>query len=131
MSTEPTRPGQPDSRATPNSIPDEVVADIAAAAEAVAAGGALADELTADERLDEAELDRALAANSDDLRADLRILLDPGHELLGRTAAEVDRTLRSRDTVGAALDLLTLGWWTARAVLTDDRRPADAEREGR
>jgi len=84
-----------------------------------------------DELVDEAALDRALEASPEDLRTDLRTLLDPGHELQHRTVAEVDRALRSRDTVGAALDLLTVGWWTARAVLTDDRRPADAEREGR
>ena len=89
--------------------------------------------MTDDDRrlVDEAELDRALATSPTTLRADLRTLLDPDRELGRRTATEVDRALRSRDTVGAALDLLTLGWWTARAVLTDDRRPADAEREGR
>ncbi len=89
------------------------------------------DELVDEELLDDADLDDALAAGPVALRADLRTLLDPDHELLRRTAAEVDRTLRSRDTIGAALDLLTLSWWTGRAVLTDDRRPADAEREGR
>jgi len=120
MNTEPTRPGQPGVGGTPHSVPRAAAADEAAT-----------DETTADELVDEAELDRALAASAEDLRADLRTLLDPGSELRGRTAAEVDRTLRSRDAVGAALDLLTLGWWTTRAVLTDDRRPADAEREGR
>lgn len=80
--------------------------------------------------LDEAELDRALAAADPQLTSQLRTLLDPDADLATRTASDVDRALRSRDTLGAALELLGLGWWTARALLTDDTRSADRDPEG-
>jgi hypothetical protein len=80
--------------------------------------------------LDETELDRALAAADPQLTAHLRTLLDPDADLTARTATDVDRALRSRDTLGAALELLGLGWWTTRALLTDDTRSADRDPEG-
>jgi hypothetical protein len=81
--------------------------------------------------MDEAELDRALA--DDDAAAlgiHLRSLLDPDTELTSRTANDVGRALRSRNTTAAALDLLGVGWWTVRALLTDDTRSADRDHEG-
>ncbi len=89
------------------------------------------DDPMPDDPIDEAELDRALAASEGGLGAQLRTLLDPDDQLHVRTVKDVDRALRARDTVGAALDLLGLGWWTTSVLLTDDRRPADADREGR
>ncbi len=82
-----------------------------------------------DEVVDEAALDRELAAGDDLLSAQLRRLLDPGEELGTRTAVDVGRALRSRSVAGATLDLLGTGWWTARALLTDDRASADEEPE--
>lgn len=81
--------------------------------------------------LDETALDRELAEDDADLALHLRALLDPDETFGERTANDVDRALRSRNTLGAALDLLGVGWWTARALLTDDHRPADRVNEGR
>ena len=81
--------------------------------------------------LDESLLDRALAEDDTELASQLRALLDPDATFGERTANDVDRALRSRNTLGAALDLLGVGWWTARALLTDDHRPADRVNEGR
>ncbi len=81
--------------------------------------------------VDERALDRALAEDDSELALQLRALLDPDDDLGARTAQDVDRALRSRNTMGAALDLLGVGWWTARALLTDDHRPADRGHEGR
>ena len=83
-----------------------------------------------DEReLDERELDRALAEDDPLLRGHLQALFDPGSDLNERTATDVDRALRSRDSVGAALELLGVGWWTARALLTEATRSADRDPE--
>jgi hypothetical protein len=90
------------------------------------------DQAALDEAaLDEAALDLALADEDAALGTQLRALLDPGGERRARTAADVDRALRSRNTLGATLDLLSVGWWTARTLLTDDRSPADRGPEGR
>ena len=66
-----------------------------------------------------------------DLGIRLRHLLDPSEDLAQRTSLDVDRALRGRSVLATALDLLGLGAWTARALLTDP--PADADRvpEGR
>jgi hypothetical protein len=86
--------------------------------------------------MDEHELDRALADADGTLGAQLRELLDPEQDVRRRTADDVDRTLRSRSTFSAALDLLGVGWWTARSVLGDDTAaglssgPPAADREG-
>ncbi len=84
-----------------------------------------------DDELADEELDRELAAADGVLSDQLRALLDPGGDLHRRTADDVDRNLRSTDTLGAALELLSIGWWTVRTVLTDDHRPADRGPEGR
>lgn len=84
-----------------------------------------------DPMLDEHALERELAQQDDDLGRQLRALLDPGDDLRQRTAADVDRALRGRSTVGAALELLGVGWWTAAALLTDDDPHADRRGEGR
>lgn len=84
-----------------------------------------------DEALDEGALDRALAVQDADLARQLRALLDPGEDLRQRTAADVDRALRGRSTLGAALELLGVGWWTAASLLTDDDPRADRRGEGR
>jgi hypothetical protein len=86
---------------------------------------------TGDEVLPDDELDRQLAEHDGALSDQLRALLDPDGDLRRRTASDVDRSLRSTDTLGAALELLSVGWWTARTVLTDDHRPADRGPEGR
>jgi hypothetical protein len=88
------------------------------------------DRTEPDEReLDERELDRALADDDPLLQVHLQALLDPGGDLTERTASDVDRALRARDSVGAALELLGVGWWTARALLTEATRPADRDPE--
>lgn len=79
--------------------------------------------------LDERELDRALAEDDPLLQVHLRALFDPGSDLTERTATDVDRALRSRDSLGAALELLGVGWWTARALLTESTRSADRDPE--
>jgi hypothetical protein len=84
-----------------------------------------------DDAVADDELDRELAAADGVLSEQLRALLDPGGDLRRRTADDVDRSLRSTDTLGAALELLSVGWWTVRTVLTDDHRPADRGPEGR
>ena len=81
--------------------------------------------------LDESALDRELADDDAELSEQLRALFGPVEDLGTRTAQDVDRALRSRNTFGAALDLLGVGWWTARSLLTDDHRPADRGDEGR
>lgn len=80
-----------------------------------------------DPSLDEAQLDRALAEGDQALGAQLRALLDPGAAVGDRTKADVDRALRSTNTMDALLDLAGVGWWTLRALLTDDRGSADGE----
>lgn len=80
---------------------------------------------------DEAELDRALEEDDRLLVEHLRTLLDPDADLGTRTVKDVDRALRGRNTLGSTLDLLGIGWWTARALLTDDHAPADRDDEGR
>jgi hypothetical protein len=77
--------------------------------------------------LDEVQLDRALADGDDELGVQLRALLDPGAAVRDRTKADVDRALRSTNTMDALLDLAGVGWWTLRALLTDDRGPADGD----
>lgn len=86
--------------------------------------------LEVDELLDDEALDRELAASDQLLSTQLRELLDPDEALGRRTAVDVGRALRSRSTMAAALDLLGTGWWTARALLTDDPGRADEEPEG-
>lgn len=80
-----------------------------------------------DPSLDEVQLDRALAEGDDELGVQLRALLDPGAAVQERTKADVDRALRSTNTMDALLDLAGVGWWTLRALLTDDRGSADGE----
>ncbi len=88
--------------------------------------------------MDEHELDLELEHADGQLGEQLRALLDPAEDLGDRTADDVDRTLRSRSTFAAALELLGLGWWTMRSFLGDDgpdrltdgTTPADRERGG-
>jgi hypothetical protein len=70
--------------------------------------------------LDELAIDRELSGADDLLSAQLRELLDPAAGLRERTAQDIDRSLRGRSSLTAALDLLGLGWWTAKALLGDD-----------
>ena len=56
---------------------------------------------------------------SEELRDQLRSLLDPTADLGPRTANDVDRALRSRSTTSAVWDLLGTGWWTLRSLATD------------
>jgi hypothetical protein len=72
-----------------------------------------------DEDLDEQELDRELSHADHVLSSQLRELLDPAAGLTERTAQDIDRSLRGRSALGAAFDLLGLGWWTATALLGD------------
>jgi hypothetical protein len=65
-----------------------------------------------------------------ELSARLRDLLDPSADLRDRTARDVDRALRDRSVLATALDLLGLGLWTTRALLSDPASPADQEQEG-
>lgn len=91
-----------------------------------------------DEELDEQSLDRELSDADEVLSAQLRELLDPAAGLTERTAEDIDRSLRGRSGLTAALDLLGLGWWTAKALLGDgkadrggDDRADDATSERR
>lgn len=90
-----------------------------------------------DGELDDGELDRELERADTELSSRLRELVDhevaatDGDELRRRTAKDVDRALRARSTLGAALELIGTGWWTATTLLTDDTPPADRGREGR
>jgi len=79
---------------------------------------------------DDAWLDRELDADPGVLGLHLRELLAPEEDLGRVTTNEVDRTLRSRSVLGTALDLLGVGWLTAREVLSDGRAAADGEGEG-
>lgn len=74
-----------------------------------------------EDELDEQELDRELSDADEMLSSQLRALLDPAAGLKERTAQDIDRSLRGRSGLTAALDLLGLGWWTAKALLGDDR----------
>jgi hypothetical protein len=65
-----------------------------------------------------------------ELSARLRALFDPSADLRDRTASDVDRTLRGRSILATGLDLLGLGLWTTRALLSDPASPADQEQEG-
>lgn len=75
---------------------------------------------------EEYELDQG----DDELTVRLRSLLDADHDLRGRTSADVERTLRGRSLLATGLELLGLGWWTTRALLSDEVGPADEEQEG-
>ncbi len=66
-----------------------------------------------------------------ELTADLHRLLGPGDDLGGRTAQGLDRRLRSGSASSLALELLGVGWWTAREILSDGTVPADGERGDR
>lgn len=77
----------------------------------------------------DAELDAELA-DGGDVGASLRALLEAPQGIERRTADVVDRSLRGRSGLDLGLDLLGLGWWTARTILTDDPPPADGEGEG-
>lgn len=68
---------------------------------------------------------------SDELRLKLRTLLDQPEDLSGRTARDLDRTLRGRSVLSTGMDLLGLGLRTAQLLLTDPTEPADQDREGR
>jgi len=65
------------------------------------------------------------------LTADLQHLLGGGGDVGGRTAEGLERRLRSGSTSSLALELLGVGWWTAREILSDGRVPADGERGDR
>lgn len=65
-----------------------------------------------------------------ELSARLRALFDPSADLRGRTANDIDRALRGRSLLATGLDLLGLGLWTTRALLSDPASPADREQEG-
>jgi hypothetical protein len=95
--------------------------------------------------LDAQALDRELDDRDDLLSSQLRELLDPAAGFSERTTQDIDRSLRGRSGLTAALDLLGLGWWTARALLgydgaddatrhtrtlSSDPRRADPEGEG-
>jgi hypothetical protein len=79
---------------------------------------------------DMSAVERALDDDIGDLGASLRALLEPPGDIRRRTAAVVGRELRGRSAVDLGLDLLGLGWWTVRTILTDDPTPADGEDEG-
>ncbi len=79
------------------------------------------DDLDLDDELDELAIERELSGADELLSSQLRELLDPAAGLRERTAQDIDRSLRGRSSVTAALDLLGLGWWTAKALLGDDR----------
>ena len=66
----------------------------------------------------------------DELSARLRALLDPSTDLRDRTRTDVDRALRGRSVLATVFDLLGLGLWTTRALLSDHAGPADQEQEG-
>ena len=82
------------------------------------------DDLYAEDVLDE-ELEEDA-----ELSARLRALFDPSTDLRDRTASDVDRALRGRSLLATGLDLLGLGLWTTRALLSDPASPADGEQEG-
>lgn len=65
------------------------------------------------------------------LTSDLQRLLGPTEDIGGRTAQGLDRRLRSGSASSLALELLGLGWWTAREILSDGAVPADGERGDR
>lgn len=65
-----------------------------------------------------------------DLGQQLRSLLDPDGDLSGRVHTDVDRTLRGRSVLATGLDLVGLGLWTARELLTDPPAHADEDLEG-
>ena len=79
------------------------------------------DDLGLEDELDELAIERELSGADELLSAQLRELLDPAAGLSERTATDIDRSLRGRSSLTAALDLLGLGWWTAKALLGDDR----------
>jgi hypothetical protein len=72
---------------------------------------------------DEFELDRG----DEELSSRLRSLLDPAADLPDRTTLDVDRTLRGRSVLAMGFELLGLGPWTVRALLSDAVGPADRE----
>ena len=78
------------------------------------------DDLGLEDELDELAIERELSGADELLSAQLRELLDPAAGLSERTATDIDRSLRGRSSLTAALDLLGLGWWTAKALLGDD-----------
>ncbi len=80
---------------------------------------------------DDEEIEDALADFDPLLAGQLRELLDPGDLVRQRTAADVDRTLRSQNAMGTAADLLGTGWRTLSLLLTDGLGPADRDDEGR
>ena len=77
-----------------------------------------------------AELDRELDDHDGELGEQLRALLAPASDLGRQTTHHVDRARRGRSVLGTGLDLLGLGWFTVRELLTDAPRPADGEGEG-
>jgi hypothetical protein len=79
---------------------------------------------------DMSAVDQALEDDTGDLGASLRALLEPPGDIRRRTADVVGRELRGRSAMDLGLDLLGLGWWTVRTILTDDPTPADGEDEG-
>lgn len=82
-----------------------------------------------DDDLPEEELDAELDHDDPRLRDELRQLLDPGTDLQRRASDDIDRTLRGRSFLTTGLDLIGLGWWTAKEMLRDDRPHADGEVE--
>jgi hypothetical protein len=74
--------------------------------------------------------ERELASDVGDLGERLRSLLDPGADLTHRTGEDISRTLRGRSALATGLDLLGLGVWTARTLLSDPHPRADEESEG-
>lgn len=62
-----------------------------------------------------------------DLGPELRELLGHGGDLEGRTARSLDRRLRSGSAAGLALELLGVGWSTAKEILSDRPIGADGE----
>lgn len=85
------------------------------------------DEMGGD---DGAMVDEELEGLDRELGLRLRSLLDPAGDLARRTSMDVDRTLRGGSVLATAFDLIGLGAWTARALLTDPPRDADQKAEG-
>jgi hypothetical protein len=79
---------------------------------------------------DETDLDDELDDDTGALGLHLRALLAPEDDLGKVTTHEVDRALRGRSVFGTALELLGVGWVTAREVLSDGAAAADGEGEG-
>jgi hypothetical protein len=104
-------PSDPDDTVPDDTVPDDTVPD-----------DTVPEDVIPDEPLpDEDDLGMPT------LTSDLRQLLGAGDDVGGRTAERLDRRLRSSSTSSLALELLGIGWWTAREILTDGHVSADGE----